>query len=212
MRWPLDSFVNTQGFHGITKTQNWEHWGNDLAAGTGVPIKASESGVAVDVYSTWKPGGYFGGNYVKIKADSGYSYYMGHMNSTAVSEGQRVSEGQIIGYIGSTGQATGPHTHFEMYNSGGKAIDATKYINGGNMDLQKQLDEMTWKYNQSEASLRAREKENGELQYKFGQSEEALRNREKQVDQLENKVKELESKPTDGFKPLGKEVFVKEGK
>ncbi|WP_307097826.1 M23 family metallopeptidase [Arthrobacter sp. V1I9] len=132
MRWPLDSFVITQGFHGINKDYKYEHWGTDLAADEGVDIKAPEGGVITAVNSGWKKGGYFGGNYVKMTGDSGYSYYMGHMSSVAATAGKRVNQGEVIGEVGSTGQATGPHVHFEMYK-GGKAVDATKHIKGGDM-------------------------------------------------------------------------------
>jgi murein DD-endopeptidase MepM/ murein hydrolase activator NlpD len=132
MRWPLDSFIITQGFHGINKDFGYEHWGTDLAANEGVEIKAPESGVITAVNSGWKPGGYFGGNYVKLSGDSGHSYYMGHMSAVLVNGGNRVSEGQVIGKVGSTGQATGPHVHFEMYK-GGVAVNAENIIKGKTM-------------------------------------------------------------------------------
>lgn len=133
MRWPLDKFTITQGFHGINKDFAYEHWGTDLAANEGVEIKAPESGVITAVNGGWKPGGYFGGNYVKMSGDSGHSYYMGHMSAVLVNAGNRVGEGQVIGKVGSTGQATGPHVHFEMYK-GGAAVNAENIIKGTTME------------------------------------------------------------------------------
>lgn len=132
MRWPLDSVKITQGFHGINANFKYEHWGTDLAANEGVAIKAPESGVVTAVNSGWKEGGYLGGNYVKMTGDSGYSYYLGHMSSVGTTAGKRVNQGDVIGKVGSTGQATGPHVHFEMYK-GGSAVDAEKIIKGGDM-------------------------------------------------------------------------------
>ena len=129
MRWPLDAFTITQGFHGINAEFNYVHWGTDLAANHGAEIKAPESGVITAVNNSWKPGGYFGGNYVKMSGDSGHSYYMGHMSAVLVSAGIRVAEGQVIGKVGSTGQATGPHVHFEMYKNGA-AVNAENIIRG----------------------------------------------------------------------------------
>lgn len=139
MRWPLDSFVISQGFHGINKDYAYEHWGTDLAADEGVDIKAPESGVITAVNSGWTgkaPFNYLGGNYVKMTGDSGHSYYMGHMSVTRATPGRRVNEGEVIGKVGKTGQATGPHVHLEMYKNG-SAVDATKVIKGGSMEVQK---------------------------------------------------------------------------
>lgn len=111
MRWPLDSFTVTQGFSA-------GHQGVDLAAPDGTPIKAPDGGVVIAINSAWKPGGYFGGNYVKVRGDEGYTFYMGHMSKTNTKLNARVSEGQVIGYVGQTGEATGPHIHFETSKRG----------------------------------------------------------------------------------------------
>ena len=127
MRYPLDDFHITQSFHGIDKNYSYTHYGTDLAAPSGTPIVAPEAGKVIAINSNWKPGGYFGGNFVKIQADSGYVYYMGHMMSTVPSLNGRVFEGQLIGYVGATGEATGPHVHFEV-SKDGVMLDAEKLL------------------------------------------------------------------------------------
>ncbi len=100
------------------------HAGIDIGAAGGTAIWAPASGtVTVSGYNS----GY--GNYVSIAHDNGYSTLSAHMSSRAVSAGQRVSQGQIIGYVGSTGVSTGNHIHFEVF-SGGVRIDplAVSYI------------------------------------------------------------------------------------
>lgn len=99
------------------------HYGVDLAAPTGTPIYASRSGV-VDTAS-YQAGG--AGNYVQINHGDGYrSIYM-HMDYYIVGYGQYVSQGQVIGYCGSTGGSTGPHLHFGIsYN--GTYVNPANYI------------------------------------------------------------------------------------
>ena len=70
------------------------------------------------------------GNYVMIyHSDGTYTLYA-HMSSLAVSAGQTVTQGQTIGYVGSTGWATGPHLHFEVRNASGSTVDPTQYFSG----------------------------------------------------------------------------------
>ena len=71
------------------------------------------------------------GNYVKIKHDNGYYTLYGHMayNTVRVSVGQRVSKGQILGYMGNTGMSYGGHLHFEVRNTNDVRIDPTEYLN-----------------------------------------------------------------------------------
>ena len=88
------------------------HAGTDFAAPAGTPIMASGSGVVTR--ARWCGGG---GNCVKIKHNSTYETVYAHMKSFAkgIREGKRVSQGQIIGYVGSTGLSTGPHLHYEVH-------------------------------------------------------------------------------------------------
>ncbi len=89
------------------------HSGIDLAAPGGTPIKASEGGLVI--YSGWY-GGY--GKVIIIDHARGYSTLYAHMSSTAKKVGDRVGQGDVVGYEGSTGYATGPHLHFEVRHQG----------------------------------------------------------------------------------------------
>ncbi|WP_160665197.1 M23 family metallopeptidase [Pseudarthrobacter sp. ATCC 49987] len=113
MRWPLKDFWISQGYSA-------GHQANDLAANQGVPIYAPESGVVTAVNNN--PASYFGGNYVKMRGDSGNVYYMGHNSKNHVGKDARVAEGQHIADVGMTGTATGPHIHFQI-EKGGKLLD-----------------------------------------------------------------------------------------
>ena len=99
------------------------HSGVDLAADTGTPIYASRSGT-VTTTSYNNSAGY----YVTINHGDGFSTSYLHMTHYIVSEGQRVSAGQVIGYVGSTGVSTGPHLHFTIYYNGA-TVNPANYIN-----------------------------------------------------------------------------------
>ena len=96
---------------------NKMHKGTDFAAPSGTPIMASGSGTITR--SRWCGGG---GNCVKIKHNSTYETIYAHMKGFAkgVKEGRKVKQGQIIGYVGSTGLSTGPHLHYEVLVNGKK--------------------------------------------------------------------------------------------
>ncbi len=96
---------------------NKMHRGTDFAAPTGTPIMASGSGKVTR--ARWCGGG---GNCVKIKHNSTYETIYAHMKSFArgIKEGKKVKQGQIIGYVGSTGLSTGPHLHYEVIVNGKK--------------------------------------------------------------------------------------------
>ncbi len=90
---------------------NKMHKGTDFAAPLGTPIMASGSGSIV--FAKWCGGG---GNCIKIKHNSTYATIYAHMKSFAngMRKGKKVRQGQIIGYVGSTGMSTGPHLHYEV--------------------------------------------------------------------------------------------------
>jgi len=90
------------------------HKGIDLAAPAGTPVHASDGGVVT--FAGWNSGGY--GNLVKISHENGYETYYAHNTSVAVSVGDRVYQGQVIAYVGSTGDSTGNHCHFEVRKDG----------------------------------------------------------------------------------------------
>ncbi len=96
---------------------NKMHLGTDFAAPMGTPIMASGSGTVTR--ARWCGGG---GNCVKIKHNSTYETVYAHMKAFAkgIKEGKKVRQGQIIGYVGSTGMSTGPHLHYEVIVNGKK--------------------------------------------------------------------------------------------
>jgi len=96
---------------------NKMHKGTDFAAPMGTPIMASGEGKIVR--ARWCGGG---GNCVKIKHNSTYSTVYAHMSKFGrnIKEGARIKQGQIIGYVGSTGMSTGPHLHYEVIENGRK--------------------------------------------------------------------------------------------
>lgn len=98
------------------------HSGVDLAAGAGTPIYAVKSGtVTVATYSS------VNGYYVTLNHNDGFASLYAHMTNYVVSPGQTVSQGQLIGYVGSTGWSTGAHLHFEIFY-GGANVNPMDYI------------------------------------------------------------------------------------
>ena len=124
--WPLPA-----GYYTLTSKFGWRihpvygtrryHNGTDIAAPNGTPIYAAASGT---VTISKKASSY--GNYVVIYHGNGTSTLYAHMNSRAVSEGQSVKQGQVIGYVGSTGTSTGNHLHLEFQVNGTRK-DAESY-------------------------------------------------------------------------------------
>jgi len=104
------------------------HKGTDFAAPEGTPIMASGDGKIIR--ARWCGGG---GNCVKIKHNSTYSTVYAHMSKFArsVREGARVKQGQIIGYVGSTGMSTGPHLHYEVIENGRRINSQTLKLPSG---------------------------------------------------------------------------------
>jgi len=106
--WPADN-------HYLSGNDYWSgHLGIDIAAGTGAPIYASDSGVVT--FSGWY-GSY--GNMIMIDHQNGYFTVYAHLSAINVYCGSGVYQGQVIGYAGSTGNSTGPHLHFEVRYLGG---------------------------------------------------------------------------------------------
>ena len=89
------------------------HKGLDIAAPYGSPIYAALDGV---VQGAGRSGGY--GNFVKLVHGGGLASGYGHMSRIAVARGQHVRQGEVIGYVGSTGMSTGPHLHWEVWRNG----------------------------------------------------------------------------------------------
>jgi murein DD-endopeptidase MepM/ murein hydrolase activator NlpD len=110
--WPIPIGVGT-----LTSPFGWRggsmHYGVDIAAPVGTAIKAAESGVVIT--SAYR-GSY--GNLVIISHSNGYSTYYAHNSRNLVAAGQKVGKGQTIALVGSTGNSTGPHVHFEIRRDG----------------------------------------------------------------------------------------------
>lgn len=98
-----------------------QHTGIDIPAPLGTPVNASKSGTVI---FAGRLGGY--GNAVKVEHSDGYTLY-GHNSALTVTVGQMVGQGQIIAKVGSTGQSTGNHLHFEIRKNG-VAVDPQKYL------------------------------------------------------------------------------------
>ena len=112
----ISSRYNPKRFHPVLKKVKG-HYGTDYAAPTGTPILAVGDGVVtISGYTANN------GKYVKIRHNSTYETQYLHMSKRAVKEGQRVRQGEVIGYVGSTGLATGPHVCFRFWKNG-KQVD-----------------------------------------------------------------------------------------
>ena len=125
--WPVSRFVLTQGF-GCTEVAlepaapacpgGHFHSGLDLAAPAGTAVRAAAGGVVV--LSHADAGGY--GLHLVLDHGGGLTTLYGHLLSTAVRHGDLVGAGQVIGAVGSTGNSTGPHLHFEV-RAAGQPVD-----------------------------------------------------------------------------------------
>jgi murein DD-endopeptidase MepM/ murein hydrolase activator NlpD len=116
LRFPLEftsisSYFSHSRFHPILKV-NMPHTGVDFAAQRGTPVRAVGDGLITQ--AGWN-GAY--GKAIDIQHDSTYATRYGHLDRFAegIRSGARIAKGQVIGYVGSTGRATGPHLHFELY-------------------------------------------------------------------------------------------------
>lgn len=115
----ITSHYSLRRFHPVQK--RWKaHLGTDYAAPTGTPIHTTGSGVVIASRYTR-----FNGNYVKIKHNRTYTTQYLHMSRRAVKKGQHVVQGQVIGYVGMTGLATGPHVCYRFWKNG-KQVDPLK--------------------------------------------------------------------------------------
>jgi|SRR5581483_6927837 len=110
----------------ITSPFGWRwgrmHEGIDIGVGYGTPIHAAAAGTVI--YCGWESGY---GNFVVIDHGGNLATAYGHQSSIAVSCGQQVSQGQVIGYVGCTGHCFGPHLHFEV-RINGNAVDPLGYL------------------------------------------------------------------------------------
>lgn len=128
--WPLDgNYVITSLFgprnHPITGKYS-NHGGTDVRANYGTKIKSARGGVVMTSEYHWSYG-----NYVVVVHDNGTSTLYAHMSKRAVKAGQTVTQGQVLGYVGSTGSSTGNHLHYELRvtqaDGSVKRVDALNY-------------------------------------------------------------------------------------
>ena len=116
--WPVPEYRS------MSRWMGGGHNGADIAAPLGTPVLAAAAGTVTTTY-TWNGIVTRGdwnsyGNSVVIEHEDGYSTRYAHLNQYVVSEGEYVEQGQLIGYVGSTGYSTGAHLHFEMYGPQGR--------------------------------------------------------------------------------------------
>ena len=126
--WPVASYVYVSSrfglrVHPITGEKK-SHTGIDIASNQGTAVYASDGGSVT--LAGWN-GGY--GNCIMIDHGNGYVTLYGHLSSISVSVGQTVSQGATIGAVGSTGNSTGPHLHFEVLKNGTR-IDPEQFFSG----------------------------------------------------------------------------------
>ena len=124
--WPVDGQVSSSyGYRLHPKTGARDfHSGMDIAADPGLPVKATADGIVS--YAGWSGGS---GNLVALEHGFGFSTFFAHNRLVAVKVGQKVKRGDILGYVGSTGNSTGPHLHYEVWKEG-KALDPITFIEG----------------------------------------------------------------------------------
>ena len=119
---PISGGTITSRFGERSSIRSSAHTGLDLAAPSGTPIKAAASGTVI---FSGTSGSY--GKIVKIKCDNGYEMWYAHCSKLYVSVGQRVSAGDKIAAVGSTGNSTGPHLHFEI-RINGKTVNPQNFM------------------------------------------------------------------------------------
>lgn len=125
MVWPASCKVITQKYgNKNARYAKGYHTGVDIGCRAGSPIYAAHDGTVT--LAGWN-GAY--GNTVEVQANSSLLTSYHHMSKVAVSKGQNVSAGKVIGYIGSTGMSTGPHLHFEV-RVNGKDVNPDPFLSG----------------------------------------------------------------------------------
>ena len=113
MVWPVNGSIS--GVFGESRPGHM-HAGIDIAAGEGTPIRAADAGRVVLIQGIGASGGY--GNFTCVQHTSSMSSCYAHQSRVGTSQGARVSQGQVIGYVGNTGHSFGAHLHFEVRVNG----------------------------------------------------------------------------------------------
>jgi len=126
MGWPVAGRISSPyGYreHPQTGLQDF-HSGMDIASDPGTPVKATADGIVS--FSGWSGGS---GNLVALEHGLGFSTYYAHNRLVIVKAGQKVKRGDILGYVGSTGNSTGPHLHYEIWKEG-RSLNPSTHIEG----------------------------------------------------------------------------------
>ena len=114
--WPVPNYRQISRWANLNRGSRGYHQGVDIAAPSGTPIYASDAGTVITAEYHHHPQSW--GNYVVIDHGNGYKTLYAHMTNYVVQMGDTVEQGQLIGYVGSTGYSFGNHCHFEMYRDG----------------------------------------------------------------------------------------------
>lgn len=124
--WPANGHITSPyGRREHPKSGDGEfHSGVDIATGSGMPVRATADGIVS--FSGWSGGS---GNLVVIEHGLKFSTFYAHNKMVSVKVGQKVKRGDIICYIGSTGNSTGPHVHYEVWHEG-RPINPVSYLEG----------------------------------------------------------------------------------
>jgi murein DD-endopeptidase MepM/ murein hydrolase activator NlpD len=124
--WPVAGRVSSPyGYREHPKTGERDfHSGMDIASNPGTPVKATADGIVS--FAGWSGGS---GNLVALEHGRGFSTYYAHNRLVAVKAGQKVKRGDILSYVGSTGNSTGPHLHYEIWKEG-RSLNPVTYIEG----------------------------------------------------------------------------------
>ncbi|MDP3048589.1 MAG: M23 family metallopeptidase [Thermodesulfovibrionales bacterium] len=126
--WPLMGNVTSsygKRKHPVTSGEDF-HNGIDISASPGNPVTVTADGIVS--FSGWNGGS---GNLVVVEHGFGYSTFYAHNKMTAVKVGQRVKKGDVVSYVGSTGNTTGPHLHYEVWKNG-SPVNPKSFIEGRN--------------------------------------------------------------------------------
>jgi murein DD-endopeptidase MepM/ murein hydrolase activator NlpD len=124
--WPVDGHITSpygMRIHPITGEKEF-HSGVDIAAEPGTPVHATADGIVS--FAGWSGAN---GNLVVIEHGFGFSTFYLHNKKVTVKTGQRVKRGDVISYVGSTGNSTGPHVHYEVWQNG-SSINPKAYLKG----------------------------------------------------------------------------------
>ena len=124
--WPVAGRISSPyGYREHPKTGVRDfHSGMDIASEPGTPVKATADGIVS--YAGWSGGS---GNLVALEHGLGFSTYYAHNRLVVVKIGQKVKRGDILSYVGSTGNSTGPHLHYEVWKEG-RSLNPSTYIEG----------------------------------------------------------------------------------